>query len=302
MKKRKNHLVTFSLFLFAILLIYPMVPEEKQTRITFKAKVFKNNSFVEKTIKLNSEKTIFYTDAWRSHWCPYYNDRERFLTPRINEFEHLLRSRGFRVMHLNWKGDESNNDKSMRNYFRKIAENGMTDLIKELYPDPMKEAQNYNPDFADECIYKGYTRFGPTRNQRPNYALSLGENDIIAQNFKSVAAECLAMNIKTVVLLGMHTNLCIYNAAKLLSSSGISLGFVTDLLDAGYFYPKQRRTVPTHTEQNEICNGYIGKKFGWQAMSYDIYESLLSIPPTTKEPKWILFPNTARSFRHFYLN
>lgn len=298
---RYQRILSYILGIVATLLIFPNLTK-RELEIKFKALVYEGNTTSYKTISLSTNNTIFYSDAWRAHWCQYYNDREHFLTPRINEFEHILRSRGFKIMHLNWKGDETNYDAHLRTRGRRLSEKGMTPDINSTYPNPGEDVPTYNPGFSDECMYSGYKRFGPTRNQRPNYALSLAENDIVAQNFKAVAAEALALNTKTVVMLGMHTNLCIYNAASLLKISNISIGFVTDLIDAGYYYPKQKHYVASHTIQNYVCNEYVGQKFGWQTMSYSIISAALKMKPIVAEPKWILFPSTARPFKHYYLN
>lgn len=261
---------------------------------------FQQNATKSYSITLNTNETIFYVDAWRSHWCPYYNEREFFLTPRINEFEHLARSRGFRIMHLNWKGDESNIDQKIRKIGRELASKGMTEDIKSTYPNNMEDSESYIPGFVDNCIYKNFSRYGETRSTRPNYALSLSKDDIVAQNFKSVAAEALALKAKTVVILGMHTNLCIHSVAQLLKISNISVGFVDGLLDAAYYYPYQKNTIKTHSQQNRVCTKYMSEKYGWISNVYNILSKMRKMKPIATEPEWILNKDRVTNFRRYY--
>jgi hypothetical protein len=91
---------------------------------------------------------MFYDDAWRSHWCPYY---------RINEVEHLLRSRAFRILHLHWKGDEKNRDSEVRREGRALAAEGMIPLLEQTYPDNGAANDAYIPGFEDKCMYPNFS-------------------------------------------------------------------------------------------------------------------------------------------------
>ena len=260
----------------------------------------KNGTKIEKITKLYKNETLFYADYWRSHWCPYYNDRDFFLSPRINEFLHLARSRGFKVFHLNWKGHEQNLDKNLRSKFKKIVEKTMPDIIKDTWPDNNKNNHKYIPGFQDKCMYPGFERFGKTRCQKPNPSLSVGENDLIAFNFKSIATIAHYYHAKTVILTGIHTNLCIRSAAMYLALLNISVGYIDDLLDAGFYYPTQKDHLQSHSEMNRVTLKFAETHHGWGAISQDVMRELFKLVPTTSEPHWVMYPEAANQFRRFY--
>ena len=205
-----------------------------------------------------------------------------------------------RDSHLNWKGDESNQDSKLRKQGRDLASKGMTESIQNTYPDNNAEVSNYIPGFIDSCIYPNFTRFGTTRITRPHYDLSLSKYDYVAQNFKNVAAEVRYLKFQNIIMLGMHTNLCIYNVAALVSTTNISIGFVDGLLDAGYYYPGQKKKINTHSKQNAACTRFISKKFGWTVNVYDLIRELKNMDPITSEPPWILYPEKAHFFHRLY--
>ena len=255
------------------------------------------------TLILAKNETLFYTDAWRSHWCPYYDDRAFFLTPRINDMLHLARSRGFRALHLNWKGHENKLDKRLRKIGRDYSARGETRAIQETWINNAEDKQNYTPGFKDSCIFDGYSRFGKTRSQRPNPTISVSQNDLIAINFKSVASIANYLNIKTLVLMGMHTNMCIRSAVLYLSLVNISVVYVRDLLDACYWYRGQKRYgVDTHSKMNNVTYVYGVTKHGIGIETQDLLTSLLEMPPAEYEPAWILYQEAAVPFRHYYLS
>lgn len=253
-------------------------------------------------LTLYPNETLFYGDAWESHWCPYYNDREMFLTPRMNEFFHLVRSRGYQVYHLIWKGHGNKKDNKLRKSGAEIAKRGDTDIVRDTWVDNSINNTKYIPGFKDECIYNGYKRFGETRSQHPNPEIAISETDIIANKFKSVASIANAMHAKNVIMTGMHTNLCIRNGAMYLALLNISVGFVDDLLDSGYYYPGQsRHQVKSHTKNNDITYNYSITYHGWGINYFDLFHSLELLPAVAPEPKWVLFSNKASSFKRFYI-
>lgn len=261
---------------------------------------FENNTKINYNIELDPKTTLFYDDAWRSHWCTYYNDREFFLTPRINEIEHLARSRKFNILHLNWKGDEENRDSDIRQKGRNLAKDGMLPIIQDSYPDNQKNNSKYIKGFADKCLYKEFNRKSPTRSQRPNPSISVANTDFVASNFKHVAAISRALGAKTVIIMGMHTNLCILSATLYLELANISIGYVDGLLDSGFYYNGQKKYIKTHSENNMKCNKWMASNHGWMIRDFDLLRALHSYSPNTNEPSFTLFSDQAHYFHRYY--
>ena len=261
---------------------------------------FPNGTKIFKNIVLNKSETLFYVDYWRSHWCPYYNDRDIFLSHRINELLHLARSRGYKILHLHWKGHEKKIDEPLRSKFRNIENQNMPEIIEKTWVDNSKGNSKYIPGFQDKCIYPNFSNFHKIRCQKPNPAISFGENDIIAYNFKSVASIANYLKIKTVILTGVHTNLCIRSVAMYLALVNISVGYIDDLLDAGFYYPTQKIHLKSHSEMNRVSLKFSETFHGWGIHNFDIMKTLLKQKSIITEPKWIMYPEQSEFFRRFY--
>jgi hypothetical protein len=253
-------------------------------------------------ITLNTNDTLFYVDAWRSHWCPYYNDRAFYLTPRINEILHLARSRGFQAFHLHWKPHEENLDESLRETAKKNSDRGETPVIRDTWTDNTANNSRYIPGFEDRCMFPKYERFGPTRDQKPHPTISVADSDVLAFNFKSIANIANFLKMKTVILMGMHTNLCIRSAAMYLALVNISVGYVGDLLDSGYYYPGQKKHgVKSHSKMNEVAYNYAIKTHGWGIGGFDLMHALKKMPAVAHEPNWAMYDDVAVPFKRYYL-
>ncbi|KAK8870746.1 hypothetical protein M9Y10_008633 [Tritrichomonas musculus] len=310
-KKQKIFLITFVVvFIFLMMstrkAAYADFDTRKQNFIDSDYLPLRVYNFLEngnktfKNIKLYKNESLFYVDYWRSHWCSYYNDRDFLLSPRINEFLHLARSRGFRIFHLHWKGHEKKLDEKIRSKYKEIGKKYELPIIRDTWPDNTAGNNKYIPGFQDKCMYPGYERFGKTRCQKQNPAISVGEDDAIAYNFKSIATVARYLNAKTVILTGVHTNLCIRSAVMYLALVNISVGYIDDLLDAGFYYPTQKNHVKSHSEMNSVVLKFSEKKYGWGINSQDVMRELWKLQPTNYEPNWVLYPESARSFRRFY--
>lgn len=311
-KKHVVFIITFLIVFFILVFTFITYPGKEQSNIRkqhfvssdyLPLQVYSfqpNGTKIFKKIKLYKNETLFYVDYWRSHWCSYYNDRDFFLSHRINEFLHLARSRGFRILHLHWKGHEKKLDSKIRSKYKEIGQKYELPIIHDSWPDNNAGNKKYIPGFQDKCIYPGYERFGKTRCQKQNPSLSVGEDDAIAYNFKSIATVARYYQAKTVILTGIHTNLCIRSAAMYLELINISVGYIDDLLDAGFYYPTQKDHVDSHSKMNSVVLKFSETKYGWGSKSQNVIRELWKLEPTTAEPNWVLYPEEANRFRRYY--
>jgi hypothetical protein len=260
-----------------------------------------NQNRTDAILQLGPRDTLFYVDAWRSHWCPYYNDRAVFLVPRVNEILHLARSRGFPAFHLHWKGHEKSIDRDLRKLAKNRSQWGETPIIRDNWVDNNANNSRYIPGFQDKCIFPGYERFGPVRCQKPNPGISVATDDLIAFNFKSIANIANFLNATTIILMGMHTNLCIRSAAMYLARVNISVVYVDGFLDSSYYFPGQvHHDCANHTTNNAITFQYATTYHGWGARGYELMRALLAMPPIAEEPTWLMYAEAAAPFRRYY--
>jgi hypothetical protein len=118
----------------------------------------------------------------------------------------LARSRGFRAFHLHWREHGDQLDQGLRGNASRNSHLGETPIIRDMWTDNTKNNSRYVPGFEDRCVLPGDERFRPSRCQRPHPTIAVAHEDPITFNFKSIANY---LNATTIVLMGMHTNLCI---------------------------------------------------------------------------------------------
>jgi nicotinamidase-related amidase len=258
------------------------------------------DQWIEEEVTLERRNSLFYVDAWRAHWCPYYNERVDYLFPRINEVLHLARSRGFPVLHLHWTAHESGNESQIRLQSKnliKTAQRIVTKTIKFV----KQEDTNWELGFDDNCTYTAFHWRSKTRDTRPNPQISVADTDYIGFDFKSVANIASALNITQIVFLGIHTNMCIRWVSMYSSVLGIKSVFVRGLLDSAYLYQRQReKGITDHSTMNKVVYTWFAKTYGRFVESYDLLWSLMDAPRKIYEVKWVLNPERAEPFARFY--
>jgi hypothetical protein len=131
--------------------------------------------------------------------------------------------------------------------------------------------------------------------------ISVASTDLVAFDFKSVANIAHAWNATKIVMLGVHTNMCIRSVAMYCSWIGIKSVYVDDLLDSAYYYPGQRtRGVDCHSKMNKIVFRYAMEYHGKVVKTYDLIRSLKKAPATIGEPSWVLFSDQAIPYMRLY--
>jgi hypothetical protein len=109
-----------------------------------------------------------------------------------------------------------------------------------------------------------------------------------------------ALRKKTVVIMGMHTNLCIMSVTMYLELANISVGFVDGLIDSGFYYPSQRETLRSHSAMNARCTSWMAQEHGFVVDAYPLITALNALRPFRAEPKWALNAEKAHYFSRLY--
>jgi hypothetical protein len=105
---------------------------------------------------------------------------------------------------------------------------------------------------TDDTMYQAWTRQHP--------AIAIGEYDAISDNGDEIYGLFREMGIKYVIVMGVHTNMCVLNrtfAIKEMTRRGLSCVLVRDLTDTMYD-PKDRPYVP-HDEGTSLVVEHIEK-------------------------------------------
>ena len=253
--------------------------------------------YVKRPVSLS--QSVAYVDMWRSHWCTYYNDREFFFTPRINELLQKLRRFMVPIVHISLAVDAFHPNSKQRLAGLKAIKNGTNDILESFNARAAKYHKDYIPGFLDECVYDDQERFGKERDNRFTKAIAIAENDYFVSNFKESAESFVGLGKKTVFIFGQHTNMCLMAVFLYCQQVGLDLILVRDLVDTAWMFKYQKNHSPTHTSGNFAVNNYFDKTFGCSVISYDLIHSLnlLSYKHHYNfQPKYTMYKNSAFMF------
>lgn len=260
-------------------------------------KIISNNK-TELVEHLNLSDTVVYVDMWRSHWCTYYNDREFFFTPRINELLQRFRRLNVSIVSISSVVDGYLPFSKQRKRGSAAVKKGSIPAITEYNAQQERYHYEYNPGFQDICVYSDLTRYGYTRDNRFTPKIAIGANDYFVSNFQE-AAECfVGMGKKNVIIVGQHTNMCLMAVMLFSQQANLNMFIVRDLVDACWVYDLQKLHHNTHTKGNEATNSYFERKFGKSILSFDLIRAMKKYDNQTIDVKYSYFKKTAKLFKY----
>lgn len=280
---------------------YGIFTKRSSNNYVIPVKVRKFNSsgeyFVDRTINL--AETVAYYDMWRSHWCTYYNDREYFFTPRINEILQMLRQFKVPVVTISMSIDAYQPNCIQRKRGKVVVAKGALPILENYHEQKERYHKDYIPGFKDTCVYKDQERFGKYRNNRITKAIAVTDEDYFVQNFKESAEAFVGLGAKTVLIFGQHSNMCLMAVFLYCSQVGLDLIIVNDLVDGCWLYEYQYKHAKNHTAGNIATNNYIDQFFGCSIISYDLISALRRLKAKRVKPEYTSFTSTAYMFKYF---
>lgn len=280
----------------------PIIQEEVFNPSTIYVKARKINSsgvFYDKR-EINLSETVAYYDMWRSHWCTYYNDREFFMTPRINEILQMLRQFQVPVVTISMSVDAFQPDAIQRIKAKEVIARGALPILESYNAQQERYHPEYIPGFKDTCVYKDQERFGKYRDNKLTRAVAVTDEDYFVQNFKESAESFVGLGKKTVIVFGQHTNMCLMAVFLYCQQVGLDLIIVRDLVDGCWLYEYQHNHVKNHTAGNDAVNRYFDEKYGCSLISYDLINSLRRCKAKRIQPKYTSFMNHAYMFKYLF--
>ena len=246
--------------------------------------------------RINLSETVIYIDMWRSHWCTYYNDREFFFTPRINEIAQRARAVGVPIVHISMGADAFTGRTHQRKSGRTAVARGNLSVLEQYNAQAARYHKHYIPGFVDSCVYKDQQRFGKYRDNHLTRAIAVASDDLIVQNFKESAMSFVGLGAKTVIVLGQHTNMCLMAVFLYCREVGLDLVIVRDLVDTCWVFENQKMHCPTHSMANHVVNSYFEQTFGSSITSYDLISAMEHAPTAKHQPTYDMFTDTAFLF------
>lgn len=271
---------------------------QKDLIIEIEAEKYNGSSPYKIKRKINLSETVAYIDMWRSHWCTYYNDREFFFTPRINEMLQRLRQFNVPVVTISSTVDYFLPSSHQRKIGMKAIKKGALPVLEEYNARAAAYHEDYIPGFMDECVYDDLTRYGQTRDNRYTPTIAIADNDYFVSNFKESAESFVGIGAKTVIIFGQHTNMCLMAVFLYCQQVNLDLIIVRDLVDSCWLYELQKNHVNTHSKGNVAVNNYFDQEFGSSILSYDLIRSLRDLNVSKAHPHYNMFTKHAHIFKY----
>lgn len=209
---------------------------------------------------------IIVCDMWDRHWCRGANERVAPLVERAEPVLRKLRASGMLIIHAP--------SETMEFYKQTPQRKAIAGRTPAALPTPLPLTDPPLPvDSADggcdtpDQFFKAWSRQHP--------GLTIGPDDLISDNGAEVYAALQARGITHLLVMGVHTNMCILNrtfAIRQMTKWGIQCILLRDLTDSMYD-PKDKPYV-SHDAGTELVVGHIEKYWAPSARSSDVLRGL----------------------------
>jgi nicotinamidase-related amidase len=201
-----------------------------------------------------AEKTaILLCDVWDGHWCRGAVDRLGEMLPRMSEVVDLARQKGARIIHAPSETMEFYTGSPARE--RILAEPPVKPPRNRKIRDPRLPIDDSDggADSGETSWHKAWTR--------QHAAIHIDEQrDVLSDNGAEIYSFLKNQAIDFLVVLGVHTNMCILNRSfgiKQMVRWGIPVALVRDLTDS--MYNPALAPYVSHAEGTRLVVEYIEK-------------------------------------------
>src|SRR5262245_11107506 len=193
----------------------------------------------EKTLTWEPKQTaIIICDMWDDHWCKSAAKRCAEIAPRMNAIVEEARKRGVFVIHAPSDCMDFYKDAPQRKLAQSapIAKNQPKDIAAgcRQLPDEPPMAVDSSDGGCDDAT-PGKVNFRAWTRQHE--AIVIHENDAISDSGKEIWNLMEARGITNVLLMGVHTNMCVVGrpfGLRQMAKNGKNVVLVRDMTDTMY--------------------------------------------------------------------
>jgi nicotinamidase-related amidase len=215
---------------------------------------------------LPAEQTaVLICDMWDKHWCRGATERVNGLVTKMAPFVESARKRGIQIIHAPSETMDFYQNAPQRKRilaFPKIEPPTPLNL-----PDPPIPIDDKSGGCdTNDHFYKAWTREHP--------GLRIDAADVISDNGAEIYSFLRNRNIRTLLVMGVHANMCILNrtfAIKRMTALGVRCILVRDLTDA--MYNPQDAPHVSHDAGTQLMIEYIEKYWCPTATSADLLKA-----------------------------
>ncbi|MGE0607478.1 MAG: isochorismatase family protein [Pirellulales bacterium] len=228
-----------------------------------------------------SETAIIICDMWDKHWCQAATQRVGAMVPRMNEVLTAARGHGVQIIHCP--------SDTLKFYEGTPFRRRMTQAVTATPPSPIdrwcrlerdKEGDLPIDDKEGGCEDPDNPPSqGVWTRQHP--ALDILGYDGVTDSGVEVYNYCQQEGIKNLVLMGVHTNMCVLGRSfgiRQMTKVGMNVVLARDLTDA--MYDPRKHPFVSHTRGTELVVEHIERHWCPSIASAD----LLQVVPGSDDP------------------
>ncbi|MDR2862849.1 MAG: isochorismatase family protein [Puniceicoccales bacterium] len=181
-----------------------------------------------------AETAIIICDMWNKHWCKHATARVAELAPAMNEVLTAARAKGVTIVHAPSETLAFYKDHPARKTAEKYAKPGVNAWAGKL-PSEKGKKDVVDPTRNGGCPEcKGGQPYPWTRQIE---ALTIEDKDLISDNGTEIKGYFKDKGIKNVILMGVHTNMCVIGrpfGLRAMRHAGFNTVLMRDMTDLMY--------------------------------------------------------------------
>lgn len=183
-----------------------------------------------------TETAIVICDMWDKHWCKGATERVVEMAPAIDDFITAARNKGVLIVHAPsgcmkyYEGHPARANATKYNAqdknFDKWRYKTEAEAFLQWPIDSVTQGCNDTPYCEPADVWT-----------KGNDLIQITDNDVISDSGSELAAVYKDKGIKNVLMVGVHTNMCVIGrsfAIRSLKEQGLNVALVRDLTDAMY--------------------------------------------------------------------
>ncbi len=182
------------------------------------------------------ETAIIVCDMWDQHWCKSSSKRVNELAPAINNVIRIAREKGVLIVHSPSDVVYYYDNSPQRQLGKKYTDNKLGNLLSSDKLDseknaiwPIDQSDGGCDDTTDIRQSQPWTR--------QHEAIEILEGDAVSDSGTEIGGLFRKRGVRNVILVGVHTNMCIINrpfGLRNMTRLGMNVVLIRDLTDAMY--------------------------------------------------------------------
>jgi len=184
------------------------------------------------------QTAIIICDMWNRHWCRGATARVKDMAPAMNRVVSLARDRGILIVHAPSSCMEAYGDDPARQRAREASQEGLPDWLARWNNGLESEKGATWPiDQSDGgCDCRPQCPQGSPWTSQIN-TIDIREGDVISDSGLEIAAVLRQRGVRNVILMGVHTNMCVIGrpfGLRNMARWGMNVVLMRDLTDTMY--------------------------------------------------------------------